>query len=1071
MVPELAALQPSSGWTPRLLHALVMVDQEFRWRLACQASSPDAAPERLLLEDYLRRIPSMQSCGPWPLDVIAAEYTLRHRCGDRPNHAEMLQRFPHARAELPARLQAIDHLLSTLADEQDPAATVPGQIPPADTASATATPGNLAAADGSAPQPPSTSETPGQIGRYRVRRVLGSGAFGKVYLADDEQLNRQVAIKVPHAKHLAAPDSADVYLREARTVAGLDHPRIVAVYDVGQTADLPCYIVSKYIHGQTLADRLQASRLSWQDSARLVATIADALHYAHKQGVFHRDIKPANILLDAAGDPHVADFGLALREQDAGQGARNVGTPAYCSPEQARCEGHRVNGQSDIFSLGIVLYELLTGRRPFTGSNTVALLQQIATGTPTPPRSINDTFPRELEHICLKALANQASARYTTGLDFAEDLRALLTSPATSASGTAQSPAAPPVSAQPATLIPAPLTSSPAAPASAAPSAVRSAHPQPPSRSGLDTPATPARVIPRGLRSFTAEDSDFFLDLLPGPRTRSGLPESIAFWKTRIEQQDPAKTFSVGLIYGPSGCGKSSLVKAGLLPCLPDHIITVYVEASASQTEDRLCRTLRSRIPGLSDSIDPVELFTEIRRNRSRKVLIVLDQFEQWLHANPASIDQPLVRALRQCDGGHLQTLLMIRDDFYVSVSRLMQQLDVPILQQHNCAMVDLFDPPHAESVLIKLGVAYGQLPDNPAQLSPDQREFVRAAVQELSEGDKVISVRLALFAQMVRSKPWVPQTLADVGGAQGVGVAFLEETFDNSRSDVRYRRHLPAVRGILTALLPGLDTEIKGSSRSSHDLQLAAGKLDRPQDFPELLNILDAELRLITPTDANPATHDPILVPPSSPLAPPSSYQLTHDYLVPSLREWLLKKQKETAAGRAEIALDERTQMWTSRPESRHLPSLAEYGRIRWYLRSQKKTPAQQRLLNAARRLHLVRGTLSLLLLSTVLLLTMWLRRQADLERATALAGSIAQQKTSDLAAGLVPLQLLRDYALPTLQKLYTESPKDSEARLYLAIARLQLGDTDADLLPTAREQSLNCRPEQLQPLTQLLQ
>ncbi len=1042
-VPELAAFRPLSGWTSRLLHELVMVDQECRWRLAVQSSAaPQASPERLLLEDYQRRDPSMQHCGPWPLDVIANEYFVRQRFGDQPGHDAMLQRFPQFGADLLERLQAIDRQLSTLADEQDAAATIPGQIP-------------------------SKEKTPAQIGRYRVRRVLGGGSFGTVYLADDEQLNRQVAIKVPHAQHLAAPDSADVYLREARTVAGLDHPRIVPVYDIGQTAELPCYIVSKYIQGQTLADRMQTSQVSWQDAARLTAVIADALHYAHKQGVFHRDIKPANILLDAAGDPHVADFGLALREQDAGQGARYAGTPAYCSPEQARGEGHRVNGQSDLFSLGIVLYELLTGRRPFTGSNTREVLLQIATGTPKPPRSINDTFPKELEHICLKALASQASARYTTGLDFAEDLRSLLVSPAASAAAAGSRS----VAVAPA----APISTAPASaglPPSAAPdsSAGHSAQTLRASRSTVETPATaapPARVIPRGLRSFTAEDSDFFLHLLPGPRTRSGLPESIAFWKTRIEKRDAARTFPVGLIYGPSGCGKSSLVKAGLLPCLADEIIAVYVEASALDTEDRLCKALRSRISGQSRNSNIVDLLTEIRRNRGHKVLIVLDQFEQWLHANPVSIDQPLVRALRQCDGGHLQTLLMIRDDFYVSISRLMQQLDVLILQQHNCAMVDLFDPPHAESVLIRLGAAYGQLPDFPGELSQDQQDFIRAAVQDLAEANKVISVRLALFAQMVRSKPWVPQTLAQVGGAQGVGVAFLEETFSSPRSDVRYRRRLPAVRAMLKALLPGLDTEIKGSSRSIQELQLAAGCQDRHQNFSELLSILDAELRLITPTDTTPDSSSPAPLP--SPQSP--SYQLTHDYLVPSLREWLLKKQKETPAGRAEIALDERTQMWTSRRESRHLPSLLEYGRIRWYLRSQKKTPAQQQLLKAADRLHLFRGTLTLLLLAAVLLLAVGLRRQAAQQRAEALAGGIAQQKTSDLAAGLVPLQLLRDYALPTLQKLYAESAKDSEARLHLAIARLQLGDQEPELLPAALEGSLVCRPEQLLPLTTLLQ
>ena len=173
------------------------------------------------------------------------------------------------------------------------------------------------------PVPGEASRT--HIGRYRVERVLGEGGFGLVYLAHDEQLQRLVAIKVPHARLVARPEDAEAYLTEARTVANLDHPNIVPVHDVGSTDEFPCYIVSKYIDGTDLATRIKHSRLSIHEAVELVATVAEALHHAHKQGLVHRDIKPGNILLDQSGKPFVADFGLALREQDVGKGPRTPG--------------------------------------------------------------------------------------------------------------------------------------------------------------------------------------------------------------------------------------------------------------------------------------------------------------------------------------------------------------------------------------------------------------------------------------------------------------------------------------------------------------------------------------------------------------------------------------------------------------------------------------------------------------------------------------------------------------------------------------------------------------------------
>jgi tRNA A-37 threonylcarbamoyl transferase component Bud32/ribosomal protein S27E len=265
-----------------------------------------------------------------------------------------------------------------------------------------------------------------KVGRFELVGRLGLGGFGTVWKARDTELQRTVALKIPRKGQL---DSREVeqFFREARSAAQLKHPNIVPVHEVGRDGET-IYIVSDLIRGVALSDWLSVRPLAAREIAELAAIVADALHHAHEHGVIHRDLKPSNVLVDENGQPHLMDFGLAKRETGEitmTYDGQILGTPAYMSPEQARGHSQWTDRRTDIYSLGVVLFRMLTGELPFRGNAQLQIHQRLTLDAPD-PRKLNRYIPRDMSTICLKCLERDPNRRYSSAQAVAEELRRYL---------------------------------------------------------------------------------------------------------------------------------------------------------------------------------------------------------------------------------------------------------------------------------------------------------------------------------------------------------------------------------------------------------------------------------------------------------------------------------------------------------------------------------------------------------------------------------------------------------------------------------------------------------------------
>ena len=335
----------------------------------------------------------------------------------------------------------------------------------------------------------------------------------------------------------------------------------------------------------------------------------------------------------------------------------------------------------------------------------------------------------------------------------------------------------------------------------------------------------------------------------------------------------------------------------------------------------------------------------------------------------------------------------------------------------------------------------------------PTAKRLSGSSGRRFAQDDKVISVRLALFAEMVKGKPWTPKTLEEVGGTEGVGVTFLEETFSASTAPPQHRVHQKAAQSVLKALLPEPGSNIKGHMRSQQELLITSGYAESPKDFDELLRILDSEIRLITPTDPEGRLDHDNSKDVGSPAQQTQYYQLTHDYLVSSLQDWLTRKQKETRRGRARLLLEDRASVWNARPENRQLPSLLQWCQINWFTARKEWSPSQRKMMARAGRYHAVRNFMVVLLFTSLVFVGLLFQQHVRYERQQTTAASLVENLLS-ADTSQVP-EIIRDippeiraWTDPHLHKLGTDTAMTTREQLHVSLALLPVDETQVDYL-----------------------
>lgn len=857
-------------------------------------------------------------------------------------------------------------------------------------------------------------DLPNDLGKYKNIERVGEGGFGVVCKAWDSDANEFRALKFPTKTSDREGNFLADVKKETEKSVGLDHPNVVKTYGMEVIGPF-AFVVQEFVEGSDLKTWMQGSH-SIREKVEMVKKIADGLHYAHSvpHEITHCDIKPANILVDQAGNPKIADFGLAFREKNRlGLPALIVGTPAYLAPQIAEGYIRQADGRVDIFSLGVIFYEMLANvpernyHRPFGNaeSSREELIREILTKDPRSIRTINPEVDKQLDQICLRCLAKKTLDRHQVAGDLSDELQAWL---------------------EKEELKPEKEVAS----------------------------ANAIKITPRGLRSFQEDDKDFFTDLLPGVRDRHDVPLSLSFWlKHVVEPVRADERIPNGFLFGPSGSGKSSFVRAGLVPEIKKEVKrrntqpvkTIYVESTRDDTEVRILNSLRQSYPTVPNDKSIPEVFAGLsngnwRNSGNEKILLVIDQFEQWISRDEPFEDSQLVKALKHCDGQNLQCLMLVRDDFFLSTLRFADTLDINLQEDENFKNIDLFDEVHAKKVLIKLGQAYDKLPADEL-ITPEHHEFVDKTIEQLARNHFVVCVRLTLFVEMFKHRQWTVEELESVGGIAGVGEQFLDFTFGEETTSPEFRGRRKTVQAILEELLPEPGRNIRGIMKTREQLLAAAEYEGKEKQFDQILQRLHRNLTLITRTD--PDASGDTSIDEDTTQSGQEYYQLTHDYLVPSIRNWLNTELRNTRRGRALIRLRELAAQVVPGQKPKYLPGNLEWLYWQCSIRDRIKSENEKRVNSSAFQRFVKLTTTFAIAIIVMAAVGLWIQKR------TRINGLVADLVGHEIE--LVPeivgnLHGYKDSARSALASRLRDEPPDSTAQFRLKLGLIPFGSGDAD-------------------------